>query len=214
MNKKPLIIFGAGGLGREVKAMVSGFPDWHVAGFCDDNLKEGTIVDDVPVLGGCSYLQGMTDVNVIVAIGAPKAKVQIVESLKATLRIHYPVIIHPNVTFGDRNRISIGEGSIIAAGTNLTTSIVVGKHVLINLNVTLGHDSIVGDCCSIMPGANLSGETKVGNGVLIGAGANILNQISIGDYSIVAAGAVVTKNVPSNVMVAGVPAAIKKQYDR
>lgn len=51
---------------------------------------------------------------------------------------------------------------------------------------------------------------KVGNNVWIGGGVNILAGVTIGNNSVVAAGAVVTKNVPDNSVVAGVPAKVIK----
>ena len=57
----------------------------------------------------------------------------------------------------------------------------------------------------------LKAPVKIGNNCWIGANATILPGVTIGDMVVVAAGAVVTKNVPSNVMVAGNPAVIKKQ---
>jgi acetyltransferase-like isoleucine patch superfamily enzyme len=46
----------------------------------------------------------------------------------------------------------------------------------------------------------------IGKNAWIGAGAIILPGVSVGENSIVAAGAVVTKDVPSNTIVGGVPA--------
>ena len=51
----------------------------------------------------------------------------------------------------------------------------------------------------------------IGKDVWIGARAIILPGVHIGDYSVVAAGSVVTKDVPSGVLVAGAPAVIKKR---
>ena len=51
----------------------------------------------------------------------------------------------------------------------------------------------------------------IGNNCWIGARSIILPGVTIGDYSIVAAGSVVTKDVPSGVLVAGNPAVIKKK---
>ena len=52
---------------------------------------------------------------------------------------------------------------------------------------------------------------KIGEDCWIGARAIILPGVTIGDRSVVAAGAVVTKDVPSGVLVAGCPAQIKKR---
>lgn len=52
----------------------------------------------------------------------------------------------------------------------------------------------------------------IGNNVWIGAGATICPGVTIGDDAVVAAGAVVTTDVPSGTMVAGVPATIKKEW--
>ena len=46
----------------------------------------------------------------------------------------------------------------------------------------------------------------IGNNVWIGANVTILPGVTIGDGSVIAAGAVVTKNVPDNCVVGGVPA--------
>ena len=54
---------------------------------------------------------------------------------------------------------------------------------------------------------------EVGNDVYIGYGATIIGPIKIGDGAVIAAGAVVTKDVPSYTIVAGVPAkVIKKRF--
>ncbi|MFA7420895.1 MAG: acyltransferase [Melioribacteraceae bacterium] len=57
-------------------------------------------------------------------------------------------------------------------------------------------------------------ETWIGKGVSIGSSATILCGIIIGENSIVGAGSVVTKNVPPNTIVAGVPAKIMKEVKK
>lgn len=58
---------------------------------------------------------------------------------------------------------------------------------------------------------SIKAPVKIGNNCWIGANSVILPGVTIGDMVIVAAGSVVTKDIESNVMVAGVPATIKKR---
>jgi sugar O-acyltransferase (sialic acid O-acetyltransferase NeuD family) len=120
--------------------------------------------------------------------------------------IYFPKLIHPSVILQDPASITIGAGSIITAGCILTTDVYIGKHVLINLNTTIGHDCAVQDYSSVMCGVNISGEVNIGRSAFIGSGANILNQVSLGESCTVGMGAVVLKDVLQHTTVAGVPA--------
>ena len=55
-------------------------------------------------------------------------------------------------------------------------------------------------------------HTRLESGVVLGVSSLILPGVTVGRESLVAAGAVVTKDVPARVMVAGVPAKVKKQF--
>ena len=57
------------------------------------------------------------------------------------------------------------------------------------------------------------GEVRIKKNAYIGAGAIILRGVTIGEYSIVAAGAVVTKDVPTRTIVAGIPAKVIDKVD-
>lgn len=57
------------------------------------------------------------------------------------------------------------------------------------------------------PGINVD-NCIIGDNVYIGAGAIIMNPVNIGDNVIIGAGSVVTKDIPSNCVVAGNPAKI------
>ena len=76
----------------------------------------------------------------------------------------------------------------------------------------MSHDSVVERDVNISPGVHLTGSTYIESGVDIGVGAVVIPGVRIGKNSIIAAGAVVTKNVPDNVMIAGVPAVMRKQF--
>ena len=85
--------------------------------------------------------------------------------------------------------------------------------------VEIGKDCMIGPHCyitdhdhgtqrdvSVAEQALVARPTVIGSDVWIGAGATILKGVSIGDKAIVAAGAVVTRDVPPQSIVAGVPA--------
>ncbi len=205
--KKKIAIYGAGGLGREVLSMVRALPEWEVVGFYDDGKLKGEEIGGVAVLGAITELiQVREETQMVLAIGSPKIKKQLVEKLVSNSFIHFPTLIHPRALIQDTTSVKIGRGSIITAGVILTTGIDIGSHVLVNLNCTVGHGVHIGDYSCIMPGATVAGDVKIGEAVLIGSGANVLNGIQIGNQSRVGAGAVVTKDVPQNVTVVGVPA--------
>lgn len=104
----------------------------------------------------------------------------------------------------------IQDGSIIMQSSIITNSVKIGRGCLININCTIGHDCVIDDYVELCPGVNISGSCSIGRLTFVGTNATILPKITIGKNVVIAAGAVVTKNVPDNSMVAGVPGIIKK----
>lgn len=108
--------------------------------------------------------------------------------------------------------------------TDFGKNITVGKNVFINAcchfqdqgGITLGDNCLVGHnvvFATLNHGfapeerqSMLPAPIVVGRNVWIGSNSTILQGVTIGDNSIIAAGSVVTKNVPANAIVAGVPA--------
>lgn len=94
-----------------------------------------------------------------------------------------------------KDRIELGENSTLAYGVTILTHADPNgpKNKLSKLYPPKQAPVIIGHDC------------------WIGANATILPGVAIGDFSIVAAGSVVTKDVPSGVVVAGNPAVVKKE---
>ena len=204
--REPLLIYGAGGLGKEILSLVNATDTYEVKGFLDDGISPGTIIKGVKILGGYDELRSFdSPINLAIALGSPTSKLDILKKMDRS-KIHFPILRHPSVILQEASAIEIGEGTIICAGSILTTDIKIGSHVLINLNCTIGHGVTIGTASSVMPGVNIAGEVQIGSSVLIGSGVNVINRVSIGDNSIVGMGAVVLRDVEAGVTVAGVPA--------
>ena len=94
-----------------------------------------------------------------------------------------------------KDRIEIGENSTLAYGVTVLTS--------------ANPNGPINKLSELYPA--MTALVIIGADVWIGANATILPGVTIGNFCIVAAGAVVTKDVPSGVLVAGNPAVIKKK---
>ena len=203
---KDIVIIGAGGFGREVKWLIDEINEvnrqWNFLGFIDDNLNKGTIVNDSIVIGDLAWLHER-NLNVVCAIGDPNVKKTVLDQLTNSEN-KYPVLIHPDVRMS--KFIDIGEGTIICSGCILTVNIKIGKHVIINLDSTVGHDATIGDFSTILPSVNISGHVNIEELVSIGTGAKIIQELRVGRNTIIGAGAIVTKDIPQNVVAVGMPA--------
>ncbi len=107
------------------------------------------------------------------------------------IKVGKNVFINSGCCFQDQGGIEIGN------------DVLIGQQVVI---ATINHDFNPEKRSNMLPA-----PVKIGSRVWIGAHATILAGVTVGDNSIVAAGAVVTKDVPANTVVGGVPAKIIKQ---
>lgn len=202
-----LVIVGAGGFGREVAWLVERInavqPTWELLGFIDDSVgTHGMVIDGYPVLGDCDWvLEHAMYTYVVCAVGASKARRKLVERLRG---VRFATLIDPTVEMSDR--VEIGEGWIICAGTILTVNVTLGSHVIVNPVCTIGHDAVLGDYTTLYPSVNVSGTTCLGECVEMGTGSQIIQGLRVGEGTIVGAGAVVIKELPRECTAVGSPA--------
>ena len=100
------------------------------------------------------------------------------------------VFINSGCQFQDQGGIYIDDGALI------------GHQVVL---ATLNHDMNPEKRADLLPA-----PIRIGKNVWIGAHATVLAGVTIGDGAVIAAGAVVTKDVPANTVVGGVPAKVIK----
>lgn len=204
-----LLILGAGGHGKVVADIAITTRKWDNIAFLDNN-KNLTTVLGFPVLGDFDSYENYKEIYsaAFVAIGNNKARMQWIRKLKQD-KYDIPVILHPSSII---SRFSeVGLGSVVMAGTVINAGVNIGQGCIINTGSTIDHDCEIEEGVHISPGVNLSGTVRIKSLSWLGVGTKISNNISIGTNVIVAAGATVINDIPDNVMVAGIPAKIKKR---
>jgi len=135
------------------------------------------------------------------------------------VKIWHFAYVGDNVEIGDNVKIGslahvdynvkIGENTMIEGSVYIPPLSVIGKNVFIGPAAALTNDPYP-------PSEKLIGVTIKDNAI-IGSRAVIKAGVTIGENSVVAMGAVVTKDVPPDTVVAGVPAKIKysrQEYDK
>ena len=112
----------------------------------------------------------------------------------------------------------ISNISRFLTGIEIHPAVKIGKNFFIDhgMGIVIGETTVIGDNVSIYQGVTLGGtkwekrkrHPSISDNVVIGAGAKVLGPITVGKNSKIAANSVVTRNVPSNTIVVGIPARV------
>jgi len=207
-----VVVIGASGFGREcldvLDAMAAAGVDLQVLGVVDDTPSEANLTRlaarGVAHLGTIAdwLAHGDTVTRYVLGIGNPAVRRRIVARLDAAGLAPFTAV-HPSATFGAST--TLADGVVVCAGACVSNNVRLGRHVHVNPNATIGHDADLRDFVSINPAAVISGEVVVGEETLVGAAATVLQGLMVGERTVIGAGAVVTKSVPPDVVVKGVP---------
>ncbi|MCK8126381.1 acetyltransferase [Pseudoalteromonas sp. SIMBA_153] len=201
---KDLIVIGGGGFAKEVIWLANDCSR-KVRGVLDDSAQtHNTQVQGATVLGDVSNWINYKDCEFIIAIGSPRTRKKVLDKMLTFGEPDFAILIHPSVRLS--NTVSIGEGSIICAGSILTADISLGKHNILNLNVTVGHECEFADFVTIAPMVAVSGNVKLQYLVEVGTGAVIRQGLELAEGSMLGMGGILTKNIPERLIFAGNPA--------
>ena len=191
-------IIGAGGFGREVYWSLNPIERNNTVFFVDDEYWDNSDDKILPL-----SLFETNKYEVVVAIADSYHRQRIVESLPKGTK--YFTHIHPSAQIhGDD--VEIGEGSIICAGTIITTNVKIGKHAHLNLITTIGHDCIIGDYFTTAPGVQISGNETIGDRVYFGTRSCMKQKLTICDDVIIGMNAGLTKSITESGTYIGTPA--------
>lgn len=185
-----LVLFGAGGLGREIAVLIKQInnikPTFDLLGFIVDSeyYSKGKLVNGLPVLGTTEWLlERKNEVSCAVCIGDSKERKPVFERLKEA-GVKLEKIIAPDVYIDETT--TVGEGTIIGIRCLISPNVKVGKGVFLNSDVTLGHDVVVDDCATLYPRCQISGNCYIGKAAQLGSGVFLNKSAKIGECAIVA----------------------------
>jgi len=194
-----LIIFGAGGHGRSLAALVQKMGGVDLLGFIDDGVPAGETVLGLPILGGRNALTQLAAdgirlaINGVGGIGNLNARLSVFDLLRQA-GFEFPTVIHPTAFIEDSAKLVAGVQVFPLAyvGTEVTA----GFGTIINTGAIISHDCQLGETVNLSPGATLAGGVRVGEGTLIGMRATVNLNVTIGSFALVGNGATVKADVP------------------
>ncbi len=212
---REILIYGAGGAGRSLAFSLSldKNPEtaWKVSGFIDDTEHlQGQIVNDVPVLGGFEFLKNYSGNIAVTIVNEPLIRRNLISRIKKNENIKFPVVISAQSIVSPY--IEWGEGCIVSlTGVSISVNVKLGDFVFLSGGTRVGHDTIIGDYATLFSNITISGGASIGSNCVIGSATIIMPKRKIGDGSIIGAGTLVSKDIPPNVVAAGVPARIIRE---
>lgn len=191
-HKKRLLIIGASGHGRVCADIAKKMKLWDEIVFADDNPPAKF---PYQIIGG-SGVEWNEDC--FIGIGNSGIRERLSTGRKLV------TLIHPQAVIGERVRI--GVGSVVMAGTVINPDVIIGEGCIINTSSSVDHDNVISGYAHVSVGAHLCGTVQVGNHTWIGAGATVKNNVNICGNCMIGAGAVVVKDIEEQGTYVGVPA--------
>ncbi|MBS2969654.1 acetyltransferase [Metabacillus sp. KIGAM252] len=208
----PLVIIGNGGHSKVVREIAILSKVYEIVAILDDCFSEITMMENI-VYGPLSIVKdfNLTVTKFFISIGDNFTRHKIFQRL-GLAEHHYARLIHPSAIVS--KTAAIGYGTAVMPNCIVNAEATIGNHCILNTGSIIEHDNLLQEFVHISPNATLTGSVKIGMGAHIGASATVIPGKIIGEWSVIGAGSTVIDHVPSHCLAAGVPAVIKKRYEK
>ncbi|MBX2967484.1 MAG: acetyltransferase [Cyclobacteriaceae bacterium] len=206
--ENPVLIFGAGSLGRVAKEILESNGN-VVYGFLDDEKKlHGKEIDGAVVLGstdddGFLKLIGKK-CEACVAVDDNRLRKSLVTMLNDVRHVQPVNIIHQRAFVA--NHVVLGHGNFIDAGVQVGVGSVLGNHTIIQAGAIIGAEVTLADFVQVGAGSIINSGVVVEVEAFIGSGVTIVSGVTVGKGARIGAGSVVIAPVKPGETVFGNPA--------
>ena len=205
-----LLIYCAGGLGREVCELAEGVNErdhrWIEIAFVDDGISDEEVHGKRVISYECiidGKMFAPDEVEFVIASGEPKIRKELFDKVDGD-GFSFATIVSPYAII--TKSVTIGKGTIVQPYAQLSVDVKIGENVFIQGSALVGHDSRVGAHSVISSLCLIAGSVDIKEKVYIGPLTGVKQGLTIGNDSIVGMGSVVLRNVKPDVIVRGDPA--------
>ena len=207
--KKKLLMLGAKGVAKiTIEAAEAGGMFSQIALL--DTYADYDNLLSYPIIGKCDDFEKYREEfsHAYVCMADSKLRKEFTQKL-VEAGFNIPNIIHPRAYVS--RHATLGMGVVLDANVTIGPDSKIGDGCIFHGGTSISHDNEVGEYCFFAYNIATNGSVRIGDNTFVGASSCIKNDVNIGNNVLVAAGSVVIEDVPDNVMVAGVPAKIKKE---
>lgn len=199
---KSIVIVGGGGLGYEVAEYMrqdieNGFlQDVELRGVIDDEedaCRRSPIT--LPYLGTIRSYKPMLDEYVVLAIGQPSIKKEVVRQLQS-VGSSFITYVHSSAYVSLSAKI--GAGVLVCPFCVVNSGTVIEDFVMLNVFCSIGHGAVVGEFSVLSPYSALNGDSSIGSGCFLGTRATVFPRTKTGNNCIVDSHSYVKFDTPDN----------------
>ncbi len=195
-----IILYGGGGHAKMLIDLLRSAGIYQIAGIIDDSRTPGTLVLDVPVLGGEALLPKLYDDGIRLAVNAVGGigNIHVRETVSQKLisaGFSIPSVSHPSAIIEPSAQLS--PGAQVFARAYIGAEAKLADHAIASTGCILSHDCTMNEYAIVSPGAILAGEVEIGERALVGMGVTINLKVRIGAGAKIGNSATIKSDVPS-----------------